>query len=123
VPAGIGAALELAFAEADIEVLTLWARVPHYVSTLPYPQASAALIDALAKVSGLSLDSSALRALADDARRRVDDLIANNPEHASMVQRLEAAADQSEGTSLGEELPSGEELAAELERFLRGEQG
>jgi hypothetical protein len=38
-----------------------------------------------------------------------------------MVERLEAAADQTEGTSLGEELPSGEELAAELEKFLRGE--
>ena len=38
-----------------------------------------------------------------------------------MVQRLEVAADQTEGTSLGEELPSGDELAAELERFLRGE--
>jgi hypothetical protein len=38
-----------------------------------------------------------------------------------MVARLEAAADENEGTSLGEELPSGDELAAELERFLRGE--
>ncbi len=33
-----------------------------------------------------------------------------------MVERLEEAADESEGTSLGEELPSGDELAAELER-------
>jgi proteasome assembly chaperone (PAC2) family protein len=121
VPAGIGAALELAFAEADIDVVTLWARVPHYVAALPYPLASAALIDALAMMSGLSFDSSSLRSLAEDARRRVDELVQNNPEHAAMVQRLEAAADQTEGTSLGEELPSGEELAAELERFLRGE--
>jgi hypothetical protein len=51
----------------------------------------------------------------------VDDLVTSNPEHASMVERLEAAADETEGTSLGEELPSGDELAAELERFLRGE--
>ena len=56
-----------------------------------------------------------------EARQRVDELVTNNPEHSSMVERLEAAADESEGTSLGEELPSGEELAAELERFLRGE--
>ena len=33
----------------------------------------------------------------------------------------EEAADHDEGTSLGEELPSGDELAAELEKFLRGE--
>jgi hypothetical protein len=38
-----------------------------------------------------------------------------------MVQNLELSADETEGTSLGDALPSGEELAAELERFLRGE--
>jgi proteasome assembly chaperone (PAC2) family protein len=121
VPAGIGTALELGFAEVDMDILTLWARVPHYVASMPYPQAAATLIDGLARVSGLSLDAGPLRAAAEEARQRVDELVTNNPEHSSMVQRLEAAADQSEGTSLGEELPSGEELAAELEKFLRGE--
>jgi hypothetical protein len=38
-----------------------------------------------------------------------------------MVEQLEEVADQSEGTSLGEEVPSGDELAEELEKFLRGE--
>jgi proteasome assembly chaperone (PAC2) family protein len=121
VPAGIGTALELGFAEVDMDVITLWARVPHYVASMPYPQASAALIDGLARVAGLTLDAGHLRASAEEARQRVDELVTNNPEHSSMVARLEEAADQSEGTSLGEELPSGEGLAAELERFLRGE--
>ncbi|MDE3009123.1 MAG: PAC2 family protein [Acidobacteriota bacterium] len=122
VPAGISSALELGFSEVDVDVVTLWARVPHYVASMPYPQASAALIDGLARVAGLTLDASHLRASAEEARQRVDDLITNNPDHSTMVQRLEAAADETEGTSLGEELPSGDELAAELERFLRGEQ-
>jgi len=121
VPAGISAALELGFAEVGVDVVTLWARVPHYVASMPYPQAAAALIEALARVAGLTLDAGQLRAPADDARRRVDELVTNNPEHSSMVARLEEAADETEGTSLGEELPSGDELAAELERFLRGE--
>jgi proteasome assembly chaperone (PAC2) family protein len=121
VPAGISAALELGFAEVDMEIVTLWARVPHYVAAMPYPQASAALIDGLARIAGLTLDASHLRASADEARQRVDDLVTNNPEHSSMVEQLEEAADETEGTSLGEELPSGDELAAELERFLRGE--
>jgi predicted ATP-grasp superfamily ATP-dependent carboligase len=121
VPAGIGTALELGFAEVDMDILTLWARVPHYVASMPYPQAAATLIDGLARVSGLTLDAGPLRASAEEARQRVDELVTNNPEHSSMVERLEAAADQTEGTSLGEELPSGEELAAELEKFLRGE--
>jgi len=121
VPAGISAALELGFAEVDMEIVTLWARVPHYVAAMPYPQASAALIDGLARIAGLTLDASHLRASADEARQRVDDLVTNNPEHSSMVEQLEEAADETEGTSLGEDLPSGDELAAELERFLRGE--
>ena len=121
VPAGISAALELGFAEVDMEIVTLWARVPHYVAAMPYPQASAALIDGLARIAGLTLDASHLRASADEARQRVDDLVTNNPEHTSMVEQLEEAAAETEGTSLGEDLPSGDELAAELERFLRGE--
>ena len=121
VPAGISAALELGFAEVDMDIITLWARVPHYVASMPYPQAAAALVDALARIGGLTLDASHLRASADEARQRVDDLITHNPEHSSMVAQLEVAADETEGTSLGEELPDVDELAAELERFLRGE--
>ena len=121
VPAGISSALELGFAEVDMEIVTLWARVPHYVASMPYPQASAALIEGLASIAGLTLDAGALRAAAEEARQRVDDLVTNNPDHTSMVEQLEAAADEVEGVSLDDELPSGDELAAELERFLRGE--
>ena len=121
VPAGISSALELGFAQVDMDVVTLWARVPHYVASMPYPQASAALIEGLARIAGLTLDAGHLRASAEEARQRVDDLVTNNPDHSSMVEQLEEAADEVEGTSLGEVLPSGDELAAELERFLRGE--
>jgi proteasome assembly chaperone (PAC2) family protein len=121
VPAGISSALELGFSEVDMEIVTLWARVPHYVASMPYPQASAALIDGLASIAGLTLDSGSLRASAEEARQRVDDLVTNNPDHTTMVEQLEEAADEVEGVSLGDELPSGDELAAELEKFLRGE--
>ena len=120
VPAGISAALELGFAEVDMDVVTIWARVPHYVASMSYPQAAAALIDGLARISGLTLDASELRNSADEVRQRVDDLITNNPEHSSMVEQLEQAAD-ADLEHPSEELPSGDELAAELERFLRGE--
>ena len=85
VPAGISAALELGFAEVDMDIVTLWARVPHYVSSMPYPQASAALIEGLARIAGLTLDASHLRASADEARQRVDDLVTNNPDHSSTL--------------------------------------
>jgi len=121
VPAGINSALELGFAEVDMDIVTLWARVPHYIASMPYPQASAALIEGLARTAGLTLDASHLRASAEEARQRVDDLVTNNPDHSSMVTQLEEAVDEVEGTPLSDQVPSGDELAAELERFLRGE--
>jgi proteasome assembly chaperone (PAC2) family protein len=122
VPAGVLSALEIGFGEASIPTVSLWARVPHYVSAMPFPMASAALVDGLAAVSGLVLDATALRAAGDRAQSQVDELIAGNPEHAAMVGKLEEAIDASEGNTLGlDEVPSADELAAELERFLRGE--
>jgi predicted ATP-grasp superfamily ATP-dependent carboligase len=122
VPAGVLAALELGFGAAGVPAISLWARVPHYVSTMPFPEASATLVDGLAAISGLVLDGSALRGAADRSRRQVDELIAGNAEHAAMVRKLEESIDASEGNALGlDQVPSGDELAAELERFLRGE--
>ena len=123
VPAGIVSALELAFADADIDAITLWARVPHYVATLPYPQASVALLDGLAAIAGLTIESDGLRKAAEDARTRVNELVASNPEHASMVAELEATIDEAEGNALDTSvIPTGEDLARDIERFLRGEE-
>jgi len=123
VPAGVLAALELGFGAAGIEAVSLWARVPHYVAAMPFPEASAALIDGLARMADLRLDATSLRRAADGSRRQVDELIADNPDHVAMVRKLEENIDASEGNAFGiDDLPSGDEIAAELERFLRGEQ-
>jgi proteasome assembly chaperone (PAC2) family protein len=123
VPAGINSALEIGFAEAGIDMVTLWARVPHYLAAMAFPEASAALIEGLARVAGLSYDVSELRRAADAARRQIDEVIASNHDHVEMVRKLEQAVDTSEGNALGiETVPSGDELAAELEKFLRGEE-
>lgn len=122
VPGGIEAALEHEMAQADIPAVGLWARVPHYVAAMPFPAASAALIDGLARLTGLQVDSSALHTSADEAARRVDELIAQSEEHTAMVRKLESSIDAAEGNpfDLGE-MPSGDQIAAELERYLRGE--
>ena len=123
VPAGVQAALEVALGLAGVPVIGLWARVPHYVSAMPYPEASAALIEGLCAVTGTVLDSSSLRDAGDASRRQVDELIGANPDHLEMVRRLEAALDSEEISPLGldGDVPSGDEIAAELEQFLRGE--
>lgn len=125
VPAGVQAAIEHRAYEMGIPAVGLWAQVPHYVAAMPYPAASAALVDALASLAGLSLDSSELRNEAAATRQRLDALVADNQEHLDMVRQLEAGYDAEAGvgpaasSGLAGPLPSGDELAAELERFLR----
>ncbi|PZS24798.1 MAG: proteasome protein [Pseudonocardiales bacterium] len=123
-PAGIQTALQEGFALAGVPAIGVWARVPHYLAAIPYPAASAALVDALAAVAGLELDAGELHAAADSMLAQIDEIIANSAEYPALVRRLEAAVD-GEATALSDfsDLPSGDELAAELERFLRGEQG
>jgi hypothetical protein len=123
VPAGVQAALEVALGDAGVPVIGLWARVPHYVSAMPYPEASAALIEGLCAVTGVVLDASSVRAAGEASRRQVDELIGSNPEHLDMVRRLETDLDSEESNPMGldGEVPSGDEIAAELEQFLKNE--
>jgi proteasome assembly chaperone (PAC2) family protein len=122
-PAGAMAAIERACADAGLPATGLWAQVPHYVAAMPYPDAAAALVDALAALAGLRLDSTPLREAARALRLRLDGLVADNPEHLAMVAQLEASVDAELASepevSLGGPVPSGDELAAEVERFLR----
>lgn len=127
VPAGIEAALERALADRQVPAVGLWAQVPHYASNYPYPPASLALLQGLADVAGVVIDLASLTEEADAHRRRLDELVANSAEHVAMLQQLERVYDEevaAGGTPpipLGP-LPTGDELAAQLERFLR-EQG
>jgi len=123
VPAGVSSALEMGLAQNDIDVITLWARVPHYVAAMSFPQAAIALIEGLGQIAELSFGLGELPEAASTAQQQIDELINSNPEHTAMVKALESTLDATEGNALGiEEIPSGDELAAELEQFLRGEE-
>ncbi len=123
VPAGVSAVLEHALTEAGVAALGIWVQVPHYVSAMSYPGASVALLDGLREVTGISIGAGDLAREADIQRSRIDQLVAGNDEHGSMVRTLEAAFDAlagDEGIAMGTaELPSGDDIAAEFERFLR----
>jgi proteasome assembly chaperone (PAC2) family protein len=124
VPAGVQAAIERRCAEAGLPAIGLWAQVPHYAAAMAYPAASAALLENLAQMADLSFDLTALQSEAQATRGRIDELIADNAEHQAMVARLEEQYDhRASGAPLGGLLPSGDELAAELERFLRDQDG
>jgi len=122
-PGGIQAAIEQGCDERGIPAAGLWAQIPHYVPTnMPFPAGSVALLEGLSLLGDLALPLGELTAQADATRARLDELIAQNPEHQAMLRQLEAAWEQSEppSTPIGmSDLPTGDELVAELEEFLR----
>ena len=123
VPAGIGEVIGEACAEAGIPSVGLWARVPHYVAAMPFAPAALALVEGLCDVSGLVVGTDGLERSAEEARAQVDELIARSPDHEAMVRQMEDQFDAGGGMfpDLEGELPTGDEIAAELARFLRGE--
>jgi PAC2 family len=128
VPSGAAAAIEAAFTEHGIPSYGLWVQVPHYVSAAIYPAAAVALLAALSESAGVFTEAVELRQEAMSQRQQLDDLVAANAEHVTMLRQLEQLYD-AEATPAGgpglstTDLPSGDELAAELERFLRDEGG
>jgi len=125
VPAGIHASLERGFADAGLPAVGIWARVPHYAAGMPYPSASEALLDKLTELTGLAVDTSVLHSAAEATLGQLDQLIKSSGEHMAMVRQLEQQHDDEANTAAFDfgELPSGDEIAAELERYLRDEQG
>lgn len=124
-PAGVQSLLEHTLFQRNIQAVSLWAQVPHYVASMAYPLASAALLQAVCADTGLSFDSSRFRRESAVQRERLDQLVANNAEHASMLGQLEAAYDDVHGAPIEDDeadIPTVDELAAEVEQFLRDQQ-
>ncbi len=132
VPAGLEAVLEQEFYHRGItDVVGLWAQVPHYIAAMAYPAAGATLVEAVAHIAGISVDANPLRREAAIQRERLDQLVLNNPDHADMLRQLEVAYDETRGANLDSrndtnaqvlftgDLPTMDELAAEVEQFLK----
>jgi len=120
VPAGIEAVLEHVLTGRGIPSIGIWAQVPHYATSMPYPPATVALLNAVCDTGGVSLDVSDVRAEAVAHRERLDGLVAANPEHAQLLNQLESAYDIAhERDEQAAAIPSGDELAAQFEAYLR----
>ena len=123
VPAGMAAVLEHAFHARKIPALGIWVQVPHYVSALPYPAASVALLDGLTEVTGIEVAADDLRSAFVPQRQRIDASIADNSEHVTMLRQLEEMYDASTDGEVTPgpafEMRSGDELADEIQQFLR----
>jgi hypothetical protein len=129
VPAGMAAALEHAMHARKIPALGIWVQVPHYVSAMAYPAASVALLDGLTEVTGITVAATDLRGDIAIQRERIDKSIGDNQDHLAMLRQLEEIYDAADGEMADSdidagadgpalELRSGDELAAEIQRFL-----
>jgi proteasome assembly chaperone (PAC2) family protein len=115
-PTGIVGVLHAACEQAGMPSASLWAAVPHYVAVAPNPKGALALLRRLESLVGVTVDASELETAAADYDRQVTRAVELDPEVQAFVERLERAADEEEG---GEDLPSGDVLAREFQRFLR----
>ena len=121
VPAGVEAVIEHAFTDAGLPAVGIWAQVPHYAATMPYPAAAAKLIEGLNQLADADFGLGAFPEEITQTRDKIDELLDGNPDHLAMIQQLEAQIDAQTESQIAD-LPSGDDLAEELQRFLR-EQG
>jgi predicted ATP-grasp superfamily ATP-dependent carboligase len=134
VPASCQVALEALLQEAGLTTLGLWARLPHYVAT-DYPAAAKALLERFSAYAGIPVDVTGFEEAIEEQRIQLDEAASASEEitehvrglesmydavvEAERQQRFEGLDDPLEGLA-PEQVPSGDEIAAEVERFLRG---
>ena len=118
-PTGIVGVLHAALADAGMPSASLWAAVPHYVAVAPNPKGALALLRRLESLVGITVDATQLETAAVDYERQVSRAVELDPEVQAFVERLERAADEEEGPTDLSQLPSGDVLAREFQRFLR----
>jgi proteasome assembly chaperone (PAC2) family protein len=119
-PTGIVGVLHDACARAGLLSASLWAPVPHYVATVPSPKATLALLRRLEDLLEVPIETEELDEAAVEYERRLDEAVASEPEVRALVERLEQQVDDQDISFRN--LPSGDSIAQEFERFLK-EQG
>lgn len=130
VPGSAAALLELRLGEEGHDALGFAANVPHYLGQTEFPQAAAELVRQIARSTGLSLPVGELEADGVKVLAEIDRQIEGSAEVRAVVQALETQYDsftadaerQGRAPLLArtEELPSADELAAQVEAFLAG---
>ena len=113
-PTGILAVIQDGCVRRDIDAIALWAAIPHYANGSPSPKATLALLSALEDFLSISLPLGDLPNAAREWEDAVNQMVAEDSDIEEYIKSLEESKDQSD---ISDE--SGEELAREVERFLR----
>ncbi len=117
-PTGVTGILHRYVAESGLPAVSFWASVPHYLPSVPSAPAALELLQNLQHLVGGPLDTSHLERTSEDYQRQVAAAVSQDSDLTSYVQMLEERYDaQADGDP--KDLPSGDDLASELEEFLR----
>ncbi len=87
-PTGIVGVLAEAFRREGLEVASLWAALPHYISAAPNPRGTLALVQKTMQLLDLKLDTRALEREASDFEERISAIVAADPELSEYVRQL-----------------------------------
>lgn len=117
-PTGVVGVLNERLDRENVPVLSLRVGIPHYLPSSPNPPAVQALLRRFERVTGIPSWYGALDEILPAWRGQVDAAVANDPQVGAYVRQLEEQMDSDETL-----LPSGDDLAAEFEAFLREQQG
>ena len=118
-PTGIVGVLHTACADAGMPAASLWASVPHYVAAAPNPKAALALVRKVEGLVGVTVNGTELENASAEYERQVSRAVQSDPEVQAFVERLEQTAEV-DTTPLGPgDLPSGDAIASEFQRFLK----
>jgi proteasome assembly chaperone (PAC2) family protein len=118
-PTGIVGVLHAACQEATIPSASLWASVPHYVAAAPNPKAALALVRKIESLVAVTVDASELESATEEYERQVGLAVQSDPDVQAFVERLEQAAERDTSPLGPGDLPSGDAIASEFQRFLR----
>jgi len=125
VPSSVSNLLEYRMAQHGHDAVGFTVHVPHYLAQTDYPAAAEALLEQVSKSASLQIPLDALTEAGTAVRTKIDDQVAASPEVAQVVDALEhqydafvAAQEHRSLLARDEDLPSGDELGAEFERFL-----
>jgi predicted ATP-grasp superfamily ATP-dependent carboligase len=119
-PTGIVGVLHDVSNRSQLPSVSFWAAAPHYIPAGVNPKATLALVQRVSSFLDVKVDTSSLLPTIESWEERVSELVSENDALVEYVHRLEETA--SDDIQIGN-LPSGDALAAEIERFLRKEGG
>ena len=118
-PTGIVGIVHDACRRRSLTSASLWAAVPHYVAAVPNPKAALALLRRLEGFTGVAIEASELEEAMGRFETQVDRAVAANPEIEELVRRLETERVEEEDPIGLEDMPSGDAIAQDFQRFLR----